>query len=98
MGKCPAPCDGSISMEQYRLLIELSVATLRDPVPFLHDQKQRMEQAAGELRFELAAKIKAYIEELSALGKGPFRHAADLDEFRFVSVQRGPRAEPPRFS
>ena len=31
MGKCPAPCDGSISMEQYRRMIEWSAKTLADP-------------------------------------------------------------------
>ena len=31
MGKCPAPCDGSISMEQYHRMIQWSVETLIDP-------------------------------------------------------------------
>src|SRR5262245_59923338 len=51
-----------------------------------------MTQAAGELRFETAEKIKRYIDELSQLGKGSLRHVRPLKEFTYVSLQRGPRA------
>jgi excinuclease UvrABC nuclease subunit len=91
MGRCPAPCDGSISIGQYRRMIEWSASVLTDPAEFIREQKIRMQAAAVELRFETAAKIKAYIDELSQLGKGPYRHAAKLEDFQFVSFQRGPR-------
>ncbi|MDP9174985.1 MAG: hypothetical protein M3O30_14155 [Planctomycetota bacterium] len=91
MGKCPAPCDGSISIEQYRRMIQWSVETLADPAPFLRDQTKRMEQAAAELRFEIAGKIKTFVHQVSQLGKGPFRHLRRLREFAFVSLQNGPR-------
>jgi excinuclease UvrABC nuclease subunit len=90
MGKCPAPCDGSISIEQYRRLIEWSAAALVDPRDMLRQQTIRMQQAAAELRFETAAKIKAYVDELEQLGAGPFRHVRKLSDFAFVSLQRGP--------
>ena len=90
MGKCPAPCDGSISMELYRGLIEWSAKTLIDPGDAVREHNQRMRQAAGELRFESAAKIKAHVDQLSQLGKGPFRHARLLKDFHFVSFQHGP--------
>jgi excinuclease UvrABC nuclease subunit len=92
MGKCPAPCDGSISLPQYRRLIEWSGQVLVDPADFLRDQTRRMEQAAAALRFETAAKIKTYIQQLSVLGKGAFRHAGKLQDFQYLSFQRGPRA------
>ncbi len=92
MGKCPAPCDGSISMEQYRRMVEWSVATLIDPSEMIHGQTNRMNAAAAELRFESAGKIKAHLEQLSQLGKGPYRHARLLKHFAFLSLQRGPRA------
>lgn len=92
MGKCPAPCDGSISMEQYRHVIEWSAKTLVDPADFVRMHIRRMQQAAAELQFETAGKIKAYIDQLSQLGKGPYRHARLLKDFQFVSFQHGPRA------
>ncbi|MGA2443569.1 MAG: UvrB/UvrC motif-containing protein, partial [Tepidisphaeraceae bacterium] len=92
MGKCPAPCDGSISMEQYRRMIEWSAATLSDPREMIHQQNDRMKQAASELRFETAAKIKAFIDQLSQIGKGAFRHARLLRDFAYITLQPGPTA------
>jgi excinuclease UvrABC nuclease subunit len=92
MGKCPAPCDGSISMEQYHRMIEWSAATLADASEMIHQQNDRMKQAAAELRFETAAKIKAFIDQLSQLGKGAFRHAHVLRDFAYITLQPGPKA------
>ena len=93
MGKCPAPCDGSISMEQYRRLIEWSARTLIDPAEFLREQTARMQAAAAELRFEVAAKIKAYVEQVGRLSKGAYRHASRLRDFVYLSLQHGPHPQ-----
>ncbi len=91
MGKCPAPCDGSISMEQYRGLVQWSADTLIEPGPYVRDQSRRMQSAAGEFRFEIAGKIKAFLDSINRLGKGPFRHVRLLKDFVFLSLQHGPR-------
>jgi excinuclease UvrABC nuclease subunit len=91
MGKCPAPCDGSISMDQYRGMVEWSARGVVDPAALVRDHTKRMQQAATELRFETAAKIKALVDRLSQLGKGPYRHVALLKDFRYLSLQHGPR-------
>lgn len=93
MGRCPAPCDGSISISAYRNLIDLSIAALTDPADYIRSQQLRMQQAAAELKFEVALKIRQYVESLSALGKGSYRHLRRLRDFRFLSVQRGPTAK-----
>ena len=92
MGKCPAPCDGTISVSQYRQLVAWSVRTLEDPAEVVRQQEGRMHAAAAELRFETAAKIKQFVEQLQQLGKGPFRHARRVRDLVFVSLQHGPRA------
>jgi excinuclease UvrABC nuclease subunit len=92
MGKCPAPCDGSISMAQYHRMIDWSITTLFDSRPMILEQTQRMQEAAADLRFETAAKIKAFINQLSQLTKGPFRHLRPLADFAYVSLQHGPKA------
>lgn len=92
MGRCPAPCDGSISMEQYRQTIAISAQALTDPASSILQQTQRMNQAAAALRFEEAAKLKSSIDPLSQLGNGPFRHVRRLEDFSFISLQRGPKA------
>jgi excinuclease UvrABC nuclease subunit len=92
MGKCPAPCDGSISMDEYRAMVRRSVETVISPAEFLAEQTRLMQQAAQLLQFEEAKKIKQRIDEVSQLGRGPFRHVRLLREFEFVCVQPGPRA------
>ena len=91
MGKCPAPCDGTIEIAQYRRMVEWSMATLVDPDELIRQETRRMHAAAADLKFEMAAKIKAYSESLSQLRKGPFRHVRRLKEFTYLSFQRGPR-------
>lgn len=92
MGKCPAPCDGSISMSQYRRLVEFSVTALEDPGEFVREQEKRMSAAAAELRFETAGKIKQFTDQLKRVGRGALRHVRRLKDFAFVAIQRGPRA------
>jgi excinuclease UvrABC nuclease subunit len=92
MGKCPAPCDGSISIDQYRRLVEMSVAALSDLHALIQVQIRRMEAAAAELQFETATRIKAYIEQLRHFYKGALQYARPIAEFAFITVQPGPRA------
>ena len=91
MGKCVGPCDGSVSLDAYRDLIAYSVSVLSDPADHVRAHTQRMKQAAAELRFEAAEKVKAYVDQLAQLGKGAFRHVRPLREFAYLSLQRGPR-------
>ena len=65
--------------------------TLVDPEPFVRDQSRRMQFAAAEVRFEIAGKIKAFVDSISTLGKGAFRHVRPLKDFAFLSLQHGPR-------
>jgi excinuclease ABC subunit C len=92
MNKCVGPCDGTIGLDAYRQLVAYSAQVLSDPQDNIREQTRRMKQAAAELRFETAEKIKVYIEQLSQLGKGPFRHVRPLKDFQYVTLQRGPRA------
>ncbi len=91
MGKCPAPCDGSISMLSYRAMIEMSIRALEDPDLAGFEQLQRMRDAACDLRFELAARIKAYSDQLRSIGEGAYSHVRRVTDFVFLSLQRGPR-------
>jgi hypothetical protein len=91
MGKCPAPCDGSISVEQYREMIRWSTATVVSPAGFVDEHTRRMAAAAAELNFESAAKIKQYLAQILQFGKGSFRFARRLEDFRYLALQQGPR-------
>ncbi len=92
MGKCPAPCDGSISMNQYHQMIDWSLRVLNDPKSFVREQTARMQQAAADLRFETAARIKSFIKQNFRIwAKGPFGTRPRFPTFNFFCLQRGPK-------
>ena len=39
----------------------------------------------------MAAKIQAFIKQLSQIGKGAFKHARPLEDLAYVTVQPGPK-------
>jgi excinuclease UvrABC nuclease subunit len=87
MGKCPAPCDGSVSMDHYRHMVAAAVRALIDPTSLQEQTRRQMEQAAAELRFESAAKFKGILEKLGQFRSGPWKHLRPLEDFRFLAVQ-----------
>jgi excinuclease UvrABC nuclease subunit len=92
MGKCPAPCDGTVPMEHYHGQIRRGLEMLERPSEFADDLERRMREAAGRLEFEAAKKFKGLMERTGQLRKGAFRHGRMLEDFRYVSFQKGPRA------
>ncbi|HZZ44597.1 MAG TPA: hypothetical protein VFE58_16805 [Tepidisphaeraceae bacterium] len=91
MGRCPAPCDGTVSMDHYRQQVTIATQAIIDPSHALRDQTARMKQAAAELKFKLAGRIKSRIDQITSFATGPFRHARPIADFQFCSLQRGPR-------
>lgn len=89
MGKCPAPCDGSVSLEQYRQLVQLSLDVLIDPVAEIDAQTCRMTQAARDLQFESASRIKQFITALESLRKKDWKHLRPLEDLQFLAVCPG---------
>ncbi|MFQ5489825.1 MAG: hypothetical protein ACE5GE_03805 [Phycisphaerae bacterium] len=91
MGRCPAPCDGSITMEQYRSMLRASLdfalGASDDHLTQLHD---RMKTAAGQLQFERASGLREQIARAEKLLKPPGRIHATPQDFRYLCVQRGP--------
>lgn len=88
MHKCPAPCDGSVSLEMYHQQIAMSLAALRSEDPAAAHEP-RMRQAAAALEFELAGKIKAHMQQLGSLKAA----GMSLDRLRFLALCRGGKAK-----
>ena len=88
MGKCPAPCDGSISLDQYHQQIDQSLAALRHPDPAA-EYEPRMREAAAALQYEVAGRIKARMQQLASLRSA----GTSLDQFRFIALCRGSKAK-----
>lgn len=92
MGRCLAPCAGYLSEEEYRELMEQAVAVLEGRYEAVAGQLEReMQEAAEELRFERAARLRDERNAILQLGvrqnviAGRF---ADTDAFGFYGGAR----------
>lgn len=90
MGKCPAPCDGRVSMVQYREMIAdaLAFACGRRDGRFQHWDRAMREAAAGR-EYERAGAIKQSIERARRIEHDAFRHLQPVRDLRYLVVQRG---------
>jgi len=91
MGRCGAPCDGSMSMADYR-------HTVREAVRFAGGDRQPVRQrlaagmrrAAAAMDYERAAAMKGRLARLAEFDSPKFADVRDTRALRFVSIQRGP--------
>lgn len=66
--RCSAPCARKITQEEYRNMIEEVMLVLEGRhEKLLRGLEQRMQEAASELRFEEAAKVRDQIQALAAV-------------------------------
>jgi excinuclease UvrABC nuclease subunit len=90
MGRCAAPCDGTVTIEHYHEIIQRSIAALLHPTDYQKTCETQMRQSAADLNFEQAGKIKTHLERHARLHAGQFSHLRSLSDFHFLSLQRGP--------
>jgi DNA polymerase III subunit epsilon len=70
MGRCAAPCDGTISRQGYSDIVErVRDALSSDARPALLGVRERMTRLVGEQRFEEAATIRRRLETLTNTGR-----------------------------
>lgn len=91
MNKCPAPCDGTVPLDSYRQGVTSAVAAITSPATLLTELGEAMKGHASRLEFEQAGRMKARLATFTALGDGAHRGVRPIGEFRFISVQPGPR-------
>ena len=81
IGRCPAPCVGLVTRDDYDLLLEQSVRILRGEAgPVLAGLRQRMQAAAEALEFERAQALKEQIQALQFVAEKQTVVAAAGDE------------------
>lgn len=88
MGKCPAPCDGSETMESYRARVREAVACAADPEAWKGMMEERMQSAAAGMEFELAARLKRKVLAAESLGGATFKRLSTLERFAWMAVTR----------
>jgi excinuclease UvrABC nuclease subunit len=92
MGRCSGVCDGTIDMATYRVAVARAAAfAAGERSGHLQELRERMKQAAAELRFEQAAGLKGHLDRLAGLDAPAYAQVAPGEAFQFVLVQRGRR-------
>lgn len=89
MGRCPAPCDGTVSMAHYRAQVEDAVAFAGRRDDALTTLEARMAQHSADLDFEAAERCRRQIEDLQPITKPAFAHVDRLERFRYIAVAQG---------
>ncbi len=91
MGRCAAPCDGSMPMPAYQHQVARAVGfALGERESVWSDLDSRMRAAAGRQEFERAAALKQRLERLRGVEHRSFRLAGPMERFNYLVVQRGP--------
>lgn len=92
--RCMACCTGAVSPEEYAQYIEGVVSILKgDTLPLIREYRQKMKEAAEELRFEEAQMYKSRVDLLEEhYSKSIVSGAADTNADVFTLVFEGARA------
>jgi len=96
MGKCPAPCDGTISMDVYRRSVGEAVAFAGAPAAGREALEATMRHASERLDFESAERIRRRLDASAMLGDPKTRFIDTLSQFRFVGCMPSERPERAR--
>lgn len=92
MGKCPAPCDGTVTMDHYRAQLQASIDFVCRGAESWRDQtRDKMQAAAKALNFEMANRYKAALKRSQEADAPPLWKMQPLDHFRWVTIQPGSR-------
>jgi excinuclease UvrABC nuclease subunit len=98
MGRCDAPCDGSVPMARYEARCREAWAFLCDAGrTWLDEAPRRMASAAAELQFELAGQLKGQIDAVRRMTQRWSPYICGPDEMAYllvVSVSRRKKWKP----
>ena len=86
MGRCPAPCDGTVSMQHYHQQIRASIAFAQQPADVRTSWEALMRDRSGAMDFEAAGRCKTLLARTAMSERNEFSHVRDFDAFRFIAV------------
>ena len=87
MGKCPAPCDGSITMDEYRRMMRAAIDFAQKPIEEARAEVEvQMRQAGAAMDFERAERLRQRLDAMDDFARPQYRFVDRLDRFRFLAV------------
>ncbi len=89
MGRCPAPCNGTVPMDVYRTAVRRALGCAAgDRRACRADMEAAMRSAAAELAFERAATIRKQLQAIEQLDHEHFALVRPIEQFNWLIVQR----------
>jgi excinuclease ABC subunit C len=90
MGRCPAPCAGKISREEYlKLVDEIKLFLKGEKKGLLEELKKKMLRFSEEMRFEDAARIRDRIKALQRAWESQKVVAPELGDIDVIGFYKG---------
>ncbi len=94
MGKCPAPCDGSVGMDWYHAAMKGAFGWMTGETRghWWAAQEGAMREAAGHQQYEKAGRIKQRLQRavlVESTTSDSYHHLARLEDFSFLVMQPG---------
>ncbi|KPK77337.1 MAG: hypothetical protein AMJ79_03630 [Phycisphaerae bacterium SM23_30] len=94
MGRCAAVCNGTVSTERYRRIINEAIDFLNRPMEESRGAWERhMKASAADLQFEKAQLLKNKIALVQKLSADAFSWVVPLARFYVLVFQGGPRVK-----
>jgi excinuclease ABC subunit C len=92
MGRCPAPCDGKITREEYLKLVDEVIHFLRgEKKDLLQDLEKKMQRFSEEMRYEEAARIRDRIKALQRAWESQKVVAPELGDIDVINLYKEDR-------
>ncbi len=93
LGKCPAPCDGSISMAAYRTQMAAATSFLADidgaRYQWFNEQSRLMRAAASTMDFRGAGSMKRKLDQVENFEETHLSAISNMDKWKYLILQRG---------
>lgn len=90
MGKCPAPCNGSIDLHRYRHMLDASAAfAAGDGGALRASVESSMAAASANLHFEHAQRLKVTLQQIEKAESIKGRLASSPEALNYLIVQPG---------
>ncbi|MHC4948155.1 MAG: hypothetical protein ACYTG1_07825 [Planctomycetota bacterium] len=97
MGRCPAPCDGTVTMDDYRRQVEAAIRFAATPLDAWRAATEAaMTAASAALDFERAGRLRRRLDEAAAAARPGLAHVDRLERFRFLGVFASDRPDHAR--
>lgn len=91
MGRCPAPCDGSVSMAHYHQQVVDAIEFASDRHAWQAMMARRMSDESASLQFESAERCRRQINDVEPAMKPAFEFIDRLERFQWLAVTPGER-------